>query len=590
MALYLSRFVAPGWIPHDEGFLGATAERVMGGDLPHLAYLEGYSGGLSFFHAAVFRIFGVDLVWLRWALWLGATLALGGVLFLARTFASPASAALVAALALTWSFPCYFVAIPSWWNLILGIGTVVALVALQRVRRRRSLLLVAGLFVGMSLSVKVAALYVLVGSVMAILYVHQASCPVGHRRALGTGALLRLCVAGGAVAMASVVLSGRSSAANLVTLLLPCVTVSTVLVTDAWRRELPQPTKELGDLASFGLGVVLPLVLLAAPYMVVGRTTEALANWWSAVTSFTGSVFYEQPDLWLLGSGAGLLTLVVSVARPGSSRRTKALAWTVAALSVLAWHTFTGYQLIFQSVRLMGIGGPVVGSYLVWRRAAAPESARTTVFTLAAVTAFWGLVQYPFSAAVYFLYTAPLVWLLAAALTSLGRGRWNPAPLPIVALYLIFAVLSLNRSQPAALGLLHRPVNWDTPLAVPKGSLRVRREDAEVYQRLVRAVSDHATDEYVYAAPDCPEVYFLTGKRNPTEVYFDFLRPSSDELAQRLLADRAINLVVINHRPSFSPDPSEAFLRFVRDRFEHAEVIGKFEVRWTDMPVGQRSR
>src|SRR5207249_4865233 len=49
--VYLSYFVGRGWIPHDEGMLGQSAERVLRGDIPHVDYEEMYTGGLSWLYA-----------------------------------------------------------------------------------------------------------------------------------------------------------------------------------------------------------------------------------------------------------------------------------------------------------------------------------------------------------------------------------------------------------------------------------------------------------------------------------------------------------------------------------------------------------
>jgi hypothetical protein len=63
--IYLIPFVPRGWIPHDEGMLGQSAQRVLQGALPHVDYEEMYTGGLSWLYAAVFSVTSVDLVNLR---------------------------------------------------------------------------------------------------------------------------------------------------------------------------------------------------------------------------------------------------------------------------------------------------------------------------------------------------------------------------------------------------------------------------------------------------------------------------------------------------------------------------------------------
>jgi hypothetical protein len=72
---YLVPFVPRGWIPHDEGMLGQSAERLLRGDMPHVDYQETYTGGLTWLYAAVFRFGRIDLLTLRWTLFAGAALA-----------------------------------------------------------------------------------------------------------------------------------------------------------------------------------------------------------------------------------------------------------------------------------------------------------------------------------------------------------------------------------------------------------------------------------------------------------------------------------------------------------------------------------
>src|SRR4029450_13166238 len=73
--LYLVRFVPRGWIPHDEGMIGQTAEWVLQGGVPHIDYEEPYTGGLSFAYAFLFRVSGIELLHVRWMLFGAACLA-----------------------------------------------------------------------------------------------------------------------------------------------------------------------------------------------------------------------------------------------------------------------------------------------------------------------------------------------------------------------------------------------------------------------------------------------------------------------------------------------------------------------------------
>ena len=86
----------------------------------------------------------------------------------------------------------------------------------------------------------------------------------------------------------------------------------------------------------------------------------------------------------------------------------------------------------------------------------------------------------------------------------------------------------------------------------------------------------------IYAAPDCPEVYFLTGYKNPTPTLFDFF-DDSDGKSERLLKmidSHPIRVVALDLKPGFSQTIGGDFYRSLVGRFPETERVGHFEVRW----------
>ena len=90
------------------------------------------------------------------------------------------------------------------------------------------------------------------------------------------------------------------------------------------------------------------------------------------------------------------------------------------------------------------------------------------------------------------------------------------------------------------------------------------------------------TGEYVFATPDCPEVYFLSGTRNPTGDLYEFLRGSRRGVTEtlELIEHHHINLIVINRAPHFSGPLDPALEMALESRFPHSEMVGRFVVRW----------
>ena len=94
-------------------------------------------------------------------------------------------------------------------------------------------------------------------------------------------------------------------------------------------------------------------------------------------------------------------------------------------------------------------------------------------------------------------------------------------------------------------------------LPLPRGGLRVSGEDSAVYAELVATVRAHATNDYMYCTPDCPEAYFLAGLQNPTPTTFEFLNASPGERDRtlRAISDHRVGVVVLNGQFRFStPD------------------------------------
>ncbi len=93
-----------------------------------------------------------------------------------------------------------------------------------------------------------------------------------------------------------------------------------------------------------------------------------------------------------------------------------------------------------------------------------------------------------------------------------------------------------------SMGVRSAPDRQVHDLSLARGGLRVASEESRAYEQLISTVRSYATGQFMYAAPDCPEVYFLTGLRNPTRTLFDFLDDGEQDVTRVLavLAARRI--------------------------------------------------
>ena len=112
----------------------------------------------------------------------------------------------------------------------------------------------------------------------------------------------------------------------------------------------------------------------------------------------------------------------------------------------------------------------------------------------------------------------------------------------------------------------------------------MRGEEQEEYERLVAVLQARASGGFLYATPDCPEVYFLSGLRNPTRTFFDFSDDPVGRTARILdaLEENRVQVVALNRRPHFSGEVPPDLAAELALRFPRTMQIGRFEVRWRD--------
>jgi hypothetical protein len=151
--------------------------------------------------------------------------------------------------------------------------------------------------------------------------------------------------------------------------------------------------------------------------------------------------------------------------------------------------------------------------------------------------------------------------------------------------YLLFAVLRVTPGFIYHMGSQYAPDAQTERLTLARaGGLRVDPSDAHLYEELISLVQSHAGGKFVYAAPDCPELNFLSGLQSPTRTFFDISEDPLNHTGRILgtIDHLNISVVAINLTPKHS-NPMDSELRHALDqRFPHSEKLGHFEVRWKE--------
>ena len=221
------------WIPHDEGVIAHPAERVLNGEIPHIDFVTGYSGGLDYLHAGAMRLFGTNLLAPRIGLFIFFAVWLVVVLKIARTFAGPLLASTLILLSGLSSLPQYPAAMPSWYNLFFATSAVLALLR-YRASMRVAWLIAAGAAAGLSIGIKVIGLYAVAGALLSFgFWATEAPPDFENRvRSRGSGWVVALVLAPFVGSVAWLVRE-RLASADAIYLLLPTVLLSGAIVARA---------------------------------------------------------------------------------------------------------------------------------------------------------------------------------------------------------------------------------------------------------------------------------------------------------------------------------------------------------------------
>ena len=594
-AAYLGMNLRRGWVPHDEGYLGQSAERVLNGELPHRDFIDPYTGGLAFIDAMIFKIFGIDLLYLRFFLFTGFLAWVPALYAIARDFSGPWPAAGVTLLGVAWSVPNFTAALPSWFCLFFA--TFGTLAILKYIRQPRSYWLVlAGMCGGSSFLMKSPGLYFIAGGLLFLTYRERCLSLLQEaplRRTVVYSTFVLLCLTVFLIVLARVVLSSDGSSGFL-HFYLPPLVVALFLVS---HERFPT---NVGSMVRFRLllrmvvpflcGVALPMLLLLVTYLRSHAVHELFTGLF--VLNFQRlSYAHVSPQGWALEIPAIIMILILTERTPRDGFRP-----FVSRLKILLAAFFLGgcfFYRLFYSLALHAAWGSipviVVAAVLfLWPRSgnSGPASSlNQQIVLLISVTSVCSLIQFPFAIPIYFCYIAPFAVLCIAALLS-GIPRLARINLYVAgAFFALFAALVF---RPGFLTYMNYGYHSDEQVArlsLPRsGGLRIPREDAAVYEELIPFVAALAHGQPILAGPDCPEVYFLAGLRNPTRTLFEFFEDPQDysRNVRVVLESKDLKVAVVHQYPQFSQTQRNMLTNLVQPRFPQSRVIGDFIVYWRD--------
>ena len=591
-AVYLGMNLNKGWVSTDEGTLGESAERVLHGEMPHRDFDDPYTGGLAYIDAAIFKLFGINLFWLRLFLFAFFIAWVPAVYALARQFLTPWPAAAVTLVAVAWSVPNYPAAVPSWFNLFFAtFGTL----ALAKYIRRPTVywLLLAGLCGGLSFLMKSVALYYIAAALLFFVYREQSLSRNAAAAPLRTPVYVTFVILNVAIFVAALIklVFAVGGVPEYLHFVFPGLAVALLL---AARERVPSTVsswcrfKALFQMVGpFLLASALPIIVFFIFYWHHGALRALMDGLFVApfrrlfMTRIPpNGLIFEYPSV------IGVLLIVETAKLRGQPRRVLSIFLVaLAALVLLTSRTLDiSYIIALQSAWSAIPVLALITIFVLLRKSEATEfvsEGDQYLFLLFAVTALFGLIQFPYSTPGYFWYVAPLGALLAAGLLS----RFSHPPRTILyaafAFYVLFAMFVI---QPHYIGSRYH-IDFDsTPLNLPRaGPLCVSKVEAAEFEELVPFVRNVAGQNQIFAGPDSPEVYFFAGLPNKTPFLFDSLRESRDyerEVQSFFDSSDSIKVAVLNDTLGTATRQLLILRPLVVSRFPHSRKIGRFTVYW----------
>lgn len=583
-AILLASDLNQGWVPHDEGALGQAAERILAGQVPHRDFDDIYTGALAYLHAASFAVAPHASTTLRIPLFLFALAWIGAIYAVSRRFVPPAGAALVAITALVWSVPNYPASLPSWFNLFFAtFGTLALLRALET--GRWHWLVVAGAAGGMSFLFKLSGIFYLLGGGIALI-----ATSFRRREQLASGSRVGAAIVSLILALVLILLSvpiGRAGSAELARFLVPLGLIIGALIWREWRdggQPWPERLRALfATIGPFALGALMPVALYAVFLLAVGALPQTIDGVLIKPFRRVESAMMHPPSPSALVFSMVIGVLLVRWAR---GRGATVLAIVGAALAAYVVYAAGSNPGIYGMGVLAAWGLPVLAAagaawIVVTRRLATEDRSTNAAITIAAIACSTLLVEFPFAAPIYLLYTIPLAMLALTAVVRTAGRTALPLQLVVAGFLLVFGLVRVTPGAVESFGSRFMPTDETVRLKLERGGLRVRATDAARYEALIGAVQTLAQHRVLWAGPDTPEVYFLSGVPNRTRTLFDFLDVSAATvpLLERIRATNP-GVVVLNLSPDFSGAPDQATIDGLRAEFPNVRSVPGFLLLW----------
>jgi len=467
------------WAP-DDGAYAHVAERILQGEVLNGTVQDIHMGYVNFANALAFRLFGLDMVSLRYPL-VAMTLLQSALVF-GLLAGRGVLVAFAAALAMTClSLVQFLNPTAHWYALFLCVVIVACLSAEDRERRGR-LELIGFLVVTLFLFRQLSGVFAAMG-LLTFLLLQEQRHP-GRQRALLARGLALVMLAGLALYLRAKVDLAAAVLFGAAPLVLLGYVAATAQLSDRLLARL---------LLRLGFGGLLALLPLVIYHLAQG----SLLSWWDdtvvAAVSLTDLNFIGAPSY----AALSLQGLAQALSGGGKAALLNGFFWFLLPLlpAVLGLAT----------LRSLLRGEPE-------GRAALPV-----------VACFFALVSVHYQIPLYLFYATALT---IAALLFLAAAARRFYCIGLVCAVVALSLVGLNyqAGQPMTRDwnqiVAGKTSGIMTPSGLPRASLTIAVEEAVHYGYLLQVVeTESSAGDSILALPVNPELYFLTRRRNPLRFF-----------------------------------------------------------------------
>ena len=545
VAVFHDRF----WWPPDDGAYAHVAERVLAGEVLNRDIQDLHAGFVNFANASAMAIFGSNLVAMRYPLAI-LTVVQACLIFLITLPRGTivAVAAGTAAAALT--FIQFLNPTAHWYTLFLFV-TVLAVLNWMPKESWWSTMAVGFLVMTIFLFRQLTGVFVGIGVLTFLL------CVAGPTYTTACQFRDRTLARGSIVIMAIGLLGYLIAKTDLAGLIMFGMGPLVILLWAIFRCDC-RNSDAAAIISSLALGGLVALAPLVLYHLVNGSMLSWLDDTILAAFALSEMQFIDQASFVILF----LLAVKTAIAPAGLAALINGVFWIVLVLlpPLVALITIIG---LYRQDRSNG----------------------ARVFLLPFLTLFYGLIAVHYQIPIYLMYT---VAIFLVGLLWLAPSRRSLARAGSVGLVFFLSATGLyfQAGQPLSRGMAGVVAGTRVPVVEVSGldraSLRIGADDAATYGQLVDLIQRETPENgTILALPVNPELYFLSGRRNPTWFFNSALGIQTEQQFQRVLElierDPPL-LVFFRSDDKYLTSYAERIMETVRIRYDPLGLRAGFEI------------